>query len=59
VYYRHGGGQRVILCMYVDVILIFRTRLDVINDVKTFLYQSFDMKDMCAIDVILNIKLIK
>jgi hypothetical protein len=31
----------------------------VINEVKTFLCQSFDMKDMGEIDVILNIKLIK
>jgi hypothetical protein len=31
VYYRHGGGQRVILCLYVDDILIFGTSLDVIK----------------------------
>jgi hypothetical protein len=59
VYYRHGGGQGVILCLYVDDIMIFRTSLDVINEVKTFLCQSFDMKDMGDADVILNIKLIK
>jgi hypothetical protein len=59
VYYRHGGGQGVILCLYVDDILIFGTSLDVINEVKTFLCQSFDMKDMGNADVILNIKLIK
>jgi hypothetical protein len=58
VYYRHGGGQRVILCWYVDDILIFETILNVINEVKTFLCQSFDMKDMGEADVILNIKLI-
>jgi hypothetical protein len=58
VYYRHGGGQGVILCLYVDDILIFRTSLDVINEVKTFLCQSFNMKDMGGADVILNIKLI-
>jgi hypothetical protein len=59
VYYRHGGGQGVILCLYVDDILIFGTSLDVINEVKTFLCQSFDIKDMGEADVILNIKLIK
>jgi hypothetical protein len=59
VYYRHGGGQGVILCLYVDDILIFQTSLDVINEVKTFLCQSFDMKDLGEVDVILNIKLIK
>jgi hypothetical protein len=45
--------------LYVDDILIFRTSLDVINEVKPFLCQSFDMKDMGSADVILNIKLIK
>ena len=59
VYYRHGGGHGVILCLYVDDILIFGTSLDVINEVKTFLCQSFDMKDMAEVDVVLNIKLIK
>jgi hypothetical protein len=52
-------GQGVILCLYVDVILIFGTSLNVINEVKTFLCQSLDMKDMDEADVILNIKLIK
>jgi hypothetical protein len=47
--YRHGGGQRVILCLYVDDILIFRTSLDVINEVKTFLCQSFDYSDIISL----------
>jgi hypothetical protein len=55
----HGGGQGVILCFYVDDILIFGTSLEVINKVKTFLCQSFDMKDMGEADAILNIKLVK
>jgi hypothetical protein len=59
VYYRYGEGQGVILCLCVDDILIFGTSLHVINEVKTFLCQSFDMKDMGDADVILNIKLIK
>jgi hypothetical protein len=45
--------------LYVDDILIFGTSLDVINEDKTLLCQSFDMKDMGEDDVILNIKLIK
>jgi hypothetical protein len=59
VYYRHGGGKGVIFCLYVDDILIFGTSLDVINEVKAFLCQSFNMKDLGEADVILNIKLIK
>jgi hypothetical protein len=59
VYYQFVGGKGVILCLYVDDILIFGTSIDVINDVKSFLSQNFDMKDWGEEDVILNIKLMK
>jgi hypothetical protein len=59
VYYRHGGGEGVILCLYVDDILIFGTNLNVIKEVKEFLSRCFEMKDLGVADVILNIKLLK
>ena len=59
VYYRYGGGKGVILCLYVDDILVFGTSIDEINDVKSYLSQNFDMKDLGEADVILNIKLIR
>jgi hypothetical protein len=59
VYDRHGGGQGVILYLYIDDIMIFGTSLDVINEIKIFLCQSFDMKDLGEADIFLNIKLIK
>lgn len=59
VYYRHGGGEGVILCLYVDDILIFGTNLKVIEEFKTFLSKCFDMKDLGVVDVILNIKLVR
>jgi hypothetical protein len=59
VYYRHVGGQVVILCLYVNDILIFGTSLDVINEVTIFSCQSFDMKDVGEANVIVNIMLIK
>jgi hypothetical protein len=59
VYYSHGGDQGVILCLYVDDILIFGTSLDATKIGKDFLVPNFDMKDMGEADVILNIKLIK
>ncbi|KAK1619909.1 hypothetical protein QYE76_025426, partial [Lolium multiflorum] len=59
VYYRYGGGEGVILCLYVDDILIFGINMKVIHEVKSFLSKSFDMKDLGEADVILNIKLIK
>jgi hypothetical protein len=49
----------VILCLYVDDILIFGTSLNLINEVKEFLSQNFEMKDLAENDVILNIKLVK
>ena len=59
VYYRFGGGEGVILCLYVDDILIFGTSLNVIKEVKDFLSQNFEMKDLGEADVILNIKLVR
>jgi hypothetical protein len=58
VYYRYGGGERVILCLYVEGILIFGTSLELIKEVKDFLSQKFEIKDLGEADVILNIKLI-
>ena len=52
-------GKCVILCLYVDDILIFGSNLHVIEDVKSFLSRNFDMKDLGPVDVILGIKLIK
>jgi hypothetical protein len=59
VYYRYGGGEGVILCMYVDDILILGTSLDVIKKTKDFLSNNFEMKDLGEADVILNIKLLR
>ena len=42
-----------------DDILIFGTSIDAINEVKSFLSEKFDMKDLGEADVILNIKLTK
>jgi hypothetical protein len=59
VYYRYGGGEGMIQCLYVDDILIFGMSLELIKEVKDFLSQKFEMKDLGEGDVILNIKLIK
>jgi hypothetical protein len=44
VYYRYGGGEGVILCLYVDDMLIFGSNLKVIEEVKDFLSKNFEMK---------------
>jgi hypothetical protein len=59
VYYRYGGGKGVILCLYVDDILILGTSLDVIKETKDFLSNNFEMKDLGETDVILKIKLLR
>jgi hypothetical protein len=38
------GGEGVILCLYVDDILILGTSLDVMKEVKDFLSKIFEMK---------------
>jgi hypothetical protein len=53
VCYRFGAGERVILCLYADNILIFGTTLNVIKEVNEFLSQNFEMKDLAEVDVIL------
>jgi hypothetical protein len=58
VYYQYGGGEGVILCLYVDDILFLGTSLNVIKDTKDFLSHNFEMKDLREADVILNIKLL-
>jgi hypothetical protein len=59
VYYRYGGGEGVILCLYVDDIVILGTSLDVIKETKDFLSNNFEMKYLGEADVILNIKLLR
>jgi hypothetical protein len=43
----------------VDAILIFGTSLKVIEEIKIFLSQCFEMKDLGEVDVILNIMLLR
>ena len=56
--HQYGGGG-VILCLYVDDILIFGSSLKVIEEVKEFLAKNFEMKDLGEADVILNIMLLR
>ena len=59
VSYRYGRGEGVILCLYVNDILIFGISTTVIDEIKSFLSRCFDLKDLGPVDVILNIKLMK
>lgn len=57
VYTKLKGDECIILCLYVDDILLFGTSLAVVNETKALLSGKFDMKDMGCADVILGLKL--
>lgn len=57
VYVKQYKHACVIICLYVDDMLIMGNNLDVINQTKQMLSSFFDMKDMGVADVILGIKI--
>ena len=46
----------MIICLYVDDMLILSPSINVINETKMLLASNFDMKDMGEANVILGIK---
>nr|GEX12782.1 zinc finger, CCHC-type [Tanacetum cinerariifolium] len=56
IYYEFTKEYGVILCLYVDDILIVGTDMNGINETKKFLSSCFQMKDMNEVDTILEIK---
>ena len=59
VYSKVIGSNCVIICLYVDDMLIFCTSLHVVNETKKLLSSPFEMKDMDEAYVILAIKIRK
>ena len=53
------GNGYVILCLYVDDMLIVGSNEYMINTTKELLNSQFDMKDMGLADVILGIKILR
>ncbi|GJT03460.1 zinc finger, CCHC-type containing protein [Tanacetum coccineum] len=51
------SGKGVIICLYVDDMLIFGTDQNQVDKTKKFLSSMFSMKDMGEADVILGIKI--
>nr|GEW42524.1 zinc finger, CCHC-type [Tanacetum cinerariifolium] len=51
------SGKGVIICLYVDDMLIFGTNQNQVDKIKKFLSSKFSMKDMGEADVILGIKI--
>ncbi|GJY90521.1 zinc finger, CCHC-type containing protein [Tanacetum coccineum] len=52
-----SSGKGVIICLYVDDMLIFGTDQTEVDKTKKFLSSKFSMKDMGEADVILGIKI--
>ena len=68
--FKHNGVDRciyskftkeygVIICLYVDDLLIIGTNIQGINDTKKYLTSQFKMKDLGEVDTILGIKVKK
>nr|KAJ0214839.1 hypothetical protein LSAT_V11C300117190 [Lactuca sativa] len=53
------SGKGVMICLYVDDMLIFGIDLEEVDKTKKFLSSSFDMKDMGEAEVILGIRIRK
>ena len=56
IYSKFTKDYGVILCLYVDDLLIFGTNLQGISETKKYLTSCFKMKDMYEVDTILGIK---
>ena len=59
VYVKNTNNDCVIICLYVDDLLIMGSNDDIIQAIKRMLNNKFDMKDLGVADVILGIKISK
>ncbi|KAK4384379.1 Retrovirus-related Pol polyprotein from transposon TNT 1-94 [Sesamum angolense] len=59
IYCKVKGDRIIILCLYVDDILLIGSCIEIITETKPFLKNKFEMKDMGEAGVILGIKLIR
>ena len=59
VYVKDTKNDYVILCLYIDDMLIIGNDDKIVKSTKTMLSIRFDMKDMGLVDVILGVKILK
>ncbi|WJZ95597.1 hypothetical protein VitviT2T_014356 [Vitis vinifera] len=57
IYNKYEDNTCVVICLYVDDMLIFGTSLEVVCETKKFLVSKFDMNDLREAEVILGIKI--
>lgn len=49
----------VLICLYVDYMLIVSNQMQVIKEIKRFLFSTYKMKDLGQVDTVLGIKVTK
>ena len=59
IYNKLNNNEGVIICLYVDDLLIFGTSFNVVHNTKCFLVSKFDMKILVEANVILGIKILR
>ena len=59
IYNKLNNNESVIICLYVDDLLIFGTSHNVVHDTKCFLASKFDMKILVEANVILDINIFR
>ena len=59
IYVKDTVNDYVILCLYVDDMLIVGSDDEMVKSTKAMLSTRFDMKDMGLADVILGVKILK
>jgi len=59
VYSKYENGECVIICLYVNDMLIFSTCINIVSRTKLFLSFNFEMKDMGEVNVILGVRIIR
>ena len=59
VYSKLFGANCIIICLYVNDMLIFGTNMELINNTKLFLSSHFEMKDLGEADIIPGVKIRK
>ena len=57
IYHKSWNNSHVIICLYVDDLLIFGFNMNVIDEAKNVLRSHFDMKDLGETNFILGIKI--
>ena len=59
IYNKLNNNDCVIICLYVDDLLIFRTSHNIVDDTKCFFASKFDIKILVRANVILGIKILR